>query len=72
LLGNFSNPKVGEDIDETTNIGNKNSMIIKLNDISYTELFLPIEVKASSGNVTFNIIRGFNTKDYPDDNGSIA
>jgi hypothetical protein len=31
-----------------------------------------IDVKASSGKVVFNIIRGCKTKYYPDVNGSIA
>jgi hypothetical protein len=47
-------------------------MIIKLNNIAYTELILSIDVKASSGKVAFKIIRGCKTKDYPDGNGAIA
>jgi hypothetical protein len=67
LLGKLSIPKVDEEIDEMSDIGKKKSMIIKLNEIAYTELILLIEVKASSsGKVVFNIIRGYKTKDYPD------
>jgi hypothetical protein len=47
-------------------------MIIKLNEIVYTELIFLIDVKASSGKVAINIVRGFKTKDYPDINVSIA
>jgi hypothetical protein len=72
LLGKLSIPKVDEEIDETSDIGEKKSIIIKLNEIAYTELILSIDVKASSGKVAFNIIRGYKTKDYPDGNGAIA
>jgi hypothetical protein len=63
---------VDEEIDETSNIRKNKSMIIKLNEIAYTELILSINLKASSGKVTFDIIRGCKTKDYPDGNGDIA
>jgi hypothetical protein len=53
-------------------IGSKKSIIIKLNEIAYTELILLIDVKASIGKVAFIIIRGCKTKDYPDGNGAIA
>jgi hypothetical protein len=71
LLGKVSIPKVDEEIDETSEIGKKKSIIIELNEIAYTELILSIDVKAS-GKVAFNIIRGCKTKDYPDGNGAIA
>jgi hypothetical protein len=48
LLGKLSNPKMDEEIDETSDIGNKKSIIIELNEIAYTELILLIDVKASS------------------------
>jgi hypothetical protein len=72
LLGKLPIPKVDEEIDETSEIGKKNSIIIKLNEIAYTELILLIDVKASSGKVDFNFIRGCKTKDYPDGNGAMA
>jgi hypothetical protein len=31
-----------------------------------------IDVKASSGKVSFNMIRGYKTKDYPDGNDDIS
>jgi hypothetical protein len=55
LLGKLSIPKLDEDIDEMSDIGKKKSIIIKLNEITYTELILSIELKASSGKVAFNI-----------------
>jgi hypothetical protein len=58
LLGKLLIPKVDEEIDETSEIGKKNSIIIELNEIAYTELILSIDVKASSGKVAFNINRG--------------
>jgi hypothetical protein len=54
-----------------TDIGKNKSMIIKSNEIAYTELILLIYIKTSSGKVPFNIIRVFKTKDYPDGNGAI-
>jgi hypothetical protein len=38
LLGKSPIPKVNKEIDETTDIGKKIPMIIKSNEISYTEL----------------------------------
>jgi hypothetical protein len=72
LLGKVSIPKVDEEIDETSDIGKKKSIIIELEEVAYTELILLIDVKASSGKVAFNIIRGYKTKDFPDGNGAIA
>jgi hypothetical protein len=63
---------VDEEIDETSEIGKMKSIIIKLNQIAYTELILSIDIKTSSGEVAFNIIREYKTKDYPDGNGAIA
>jgi hypothetical protein len=71
LLGKLSIPKADEEIDETSEIGKKKSIIIELNEIAYTELILSIDIKASSGKVAFNIIRGCKTKDYLDGNGAI-
>jgi hypothetical protein len=72
FLGKLSIPKVDEEIDEASDIGKKKSIIIESNEIAYTELILSIDVNTCSGKVAFNIIRGFKTKDYPDDNGAIA
>jgi hypothetical protein len=72
LLQKLSIPKVYEEIDETSEIGKKKSIIIEVNEIAYTELILSIDVKASSGKVAFKIIRGYKTKDYKDGNGVIA
>jgi hypothetical protein len=71
LLGKLSIPKVDEEIDETSDIGKKNSIIIKFIEIAYTELILLIDVKASSDKFAFNIIKGCKTKDYLDGNGGI-
>jgi hypothetical protein len=64
LLGKFSIPKVDEEIDKTSDIGKKKPIIIKLNEIAYTEFILSKDVKASSGKVAFKVIRGCKTKDY--------
>jgi hypothetical protein len=44
LLEKFSIPKVNEEIDETSDIGKKKSIIIELNEIGNTELILLIDV----------------------------
>jgi hypothetical protein len=72
LLGKLSIPKMDKEIDETTGIGKKKSMIIELNEIAYTELILLIDVKASNGKFAFSINKGYKTKDYPDINSAIA
>jgi hypothetical protein len=63
---------VDEEINETSNIGKKKSMITESKEIAYTELILLIDVKASSDKIAFNIIRGCKTKNYPVGNGFIA
>jgi hypothetical protein len=68
----LSIPKEDEEIDETSEIEKKKSIIIELNEIAYTELILSIDVKASSGKVAFSIIRWCKIKDYPDGIGVIA
>jgi hypothetical protein len=72
FLGKLLIPKMNKEIDKTSDIGKKKSIIIKLNEIAYTEINSLIDVMASSGKVAFYIIRGCNTKDYPDRNGAIA
>jgi hypothetical protein len=72
LLEKLSIPKVDEEIDETSDIGKKKSIIIEFNEIAYTKLILLIDVKTSSNKVAFNIIRRCKTKDYLDDNGEIG
>jgi hypothetical protein len=52
--------------------GNKKSMIIKLNEIAYTELFLLIDVKISSSELLLTLLEDARPKDYPEDNGNIA
>jgi hypothetical protein len=43
---------------------------IELNMIAYTELILSIDVKTSSGKITFNIVKGCKSKDYPHSNAA--
>jgi hypothetical protein len=72
LLGKLLIPKLDEKIDETSDIGKKKPVIIKLNEIAYIELILSIDLSASNGKVALNIIRVCKTKDYLDGNGTIA
>jgi hypothetical protein len=72
LLGKLSIPKMDKEIHKATDIGDKKSMIIKLNEITYTEPILLTDVKASSGKVAFNKIRRCKMKNYPPGNGAIS
>jgi gag-polypeptide of LTR copia-type/Zinc knuckle len=64
--------KVVEEYDEVSDIGKKMSRAIELNEIDYTELILPIDVKTSNGKIAFNIVKGCRSKDYPDGNAAVA
>jgi hypothetical protein len=72
LLEKLSIPKLDEEIDETSDIGKKKSMIIELNEIAYTKLILLIDFNASTCKIVFNIIKGYKTKSYSDGNGTIS
>jgi hypothetical protein len=63
---------VDEKFDEGIESGKKKSIAIEMNEIVYTELFLLIDVKTSSGKVAFNLIQGCKSKDYPDGNAAFA
>jgi hypothetical protein len=41
---------------------------IEVNEIAYTEPILSIYVKASCGQIAFNIASGFKNKDYSNEN----
>jgi hypothetical protein len=71
LLGKLSIPTVDEKFDEETESGKKKSIAIEMNEISYNQLILSIDVKTSSGKVAFNLIKGSKSKDYPDGNAAI-
>jgi hypothetical protein len=43
-----------------------------LNEMSYTELILLIDVRISSGKVVFSIIKGCKSRDYADGNSVLA
>jgi hypothetical protein len=72
LLGKLSIPNVDDVSDEISEDGKKMMKVIELNEISYTELILSIDVKASNGKIAFNIFKGRKTKDYPDGNAASA
>jgi hypothetical protein len=71
-LGKLSIPTVDEKFDEGTESGKKKSIAIEMNEITYTELILSIDVKTSSEKVAFNLIKCCKSKDYPDANAAIA
>jgi hypothetical protein len=51
LLGKLSIPAADEEIDEGSESGKKKSVIIKLNEIAYTQLIPLIDVKTSGRKV---------------------
>jgi hypothetical protein len=71
-LGRLTIPSSDEDFDKLSEIGNKKSRIIKMNEIAYTELILSIHVKTSSGKTAVNIVKRCNTKDHTDGNAATA
>jgi hypothetical protein len=72
LLGKLSIPKEDDKFDEVLYVGKKMARIIELNGITYTELILSIDFKASDGKIAFNIFKGFKRKDYSDENTVIS
>jgi hypothetical protein len=72
LLGKLSIPKVDDVFDEISEEVKKMMKVIELNEIAYTEFIFSIDVKASNGNIAFNIVKGCKTKDYPDGNAASA
>jgi maltooligosyltrehalose synthase len=53
-------PKINEEINEKIDEGKSKLKISDLNEIAYTELILPINIRNSSGKVTFNMIKECN------------
>jgi hypothetical protein len=45
---------------------------IKLNEIAYAELILSIDVRASYDKNVFNIVKGWKSKNYPDEDAVTA
>jgi hypothetical protein len=63
LLGNVLIPKSSGVFDERTNEGKRMLRIHELNEMSFTELVLSIDVSDSSGNIAFGIVKSCKTKD---------
>jgi len=40
--------------------------------LTYTEFLLSIEVQINNGNIAFNTVNGFKSKDYPDGNAAMT
>jgi hypothetical protein len=53
-------------------ISKKIEKIIELNEVTYKELILHIDVEAYSGKITFNIVKGNKSKEYADGNAISA
>jgi hypothetical protein len=59
LFENSSFPKEYDEFDKVLDIGKKMARIIKLIEISCTELILSINVKASYDKIALNIVQKF-------------
>jgi hypothetical protein len=72
LLGRLAIPSLDEEFNSLSDRGKEKARTIELNEITYTELILLIDVKTSSGKTDFNIIKSCKTKDHPDGNAATA
>jgi hypothetical protein len=61
-------PKADENFDEVSDIGKKMARTMKLNEIDYKELIVSIDFEASYEKFVFNIVKRYQSKDYPDGN----
>jgi hypothetical protein len=61
LLGKMLIPKVHKCYDEVSEEGKRKSEIFKLNEITYAELILFIDVKTSDARIAFNLVKGLNS-----------
>jgi hypothetical protein len=66
LLGKFFIPKSSGLFGEKTDEGKRMLRIIDLNEISFTELVLSIDVTSSSDKIAFGIVKSCKTEDYED------
>jgi hypothetical protein len=62
FLGKLYIPKEDDKFDEVSDIGKKMARIFGLNEITYTELILSVDIKASYGKISFNIVKGCKNK----------
>jgi hypothetical protein len=63
LLGKLSTLKEDNKFDEVSVIEKKMVRTIKLNEIANTGLIFSIDVKAGYGKISFNIVKGFKSKE---------
>jgi hypothetical protein len=59
-------------IDEKTEEGKRLSRITDLNDISFIELILSIDVSNSNGNIVFGIVKSCKMKEFEDGIAALA
>jgi hypothetical protein len=72
LLGKVNAPRADEDYDMESEEGKKLTVAADMNELAYTELILSSDDKTSSGNVTYNLVKGCKNKDYANGNVSMA
>jgi hypothetical protein len=53
----LSIPKVNEDVDETSDIGKKMSMVMESTEIAYTKIILLIDVMALTVKLLFSLLK---------------
>lgn len=61
-----------EEFDVMSDIRNEKSSIIKLNEITFIELIIMVNMKTSNGKTDFKIVQGCKTKDHLDSNAVTA
>jgi hypothetical protein len=57
---------------EISIIRKKKFVVVDLNDLAFTELILLIDDSFSSVNVTFDLVKGYKSKNYADGNAYMA
>jgi hypothetical protein len=72
LLGKVNIPKYDEEINQKTEEGKVLMQNADLHEMVYKELILSIDVRISSGEVVFGIIKGCKRREYIDRKSALA
>jgi hypothetical protein len=72
ILDKVTIPKNNEEGNEKTDEGKNKLKISDLNQLAYTELILSINIRISSGESAFNMVKGCKNKDYTECHADMA
>jgi hypothetical protein len=72
LLGNVVIPKRSYVIEEKTEEGKEMMRAVESNEIAFTELVLSINVISSKGEIAFEIVKSYKTKDFEGGNAALS